>query len=60
MNAWMMLWTSLLAASCLSFLGMLILVGGGAVRELRESLAELRDDTRDAAEHPETLDEAIQ
>lgn len=58
MNGWMVLWSGLLAAAVLGFLGLLLIVGVGAVRELRQTLDELREDTREAAEHPELLDEA--
>lgn len=59
MQAWMTVWTILLIFSGVTFVGLLVIVGGGAIRELRQSLDELREDARQAAEHPETLDQAI-
>jgi len=59
MNIWMTFWTALLSVAAVSFTGLLFLVGRGAVRELRQSLQELREDTRESAEHPEILDEAV-
>jgi len=59
MQLWMTLWTILLVVSCGTFLGMMVLVGRGAVRELRETLSELKEDTREAREHPEILDQEI-
>ncbi len=59
MNAWMTLWTGLLVFSMIGFLVLLITVSAGAVRELRQMLDELREDTRESAEHPEMLDEAV-
>ena len=58
MYAWMTLWTLLLVASIVSFLGLLLAVGAGVIGELKQSLAELREDTRQSTEHPEILDEA--
>lgn len=58
MNASMTSWTVLLAVGTVSFAGLLVLVSLGAIRELRQSLVELREDTRQSAEHPEILDEA--
>jgi len=58
MTGWMTLWTVLLVGSTLAFGGMLLVVGGGAIRELRQMLDELREDARESAEHPEILDEA--
>lgn len=58
MQAWMTLWTILLAISVVSFVGLLLVVGSGAIGELRQMLDELREDTRESAEHPEMLDEA--
>lgn len=58
MQAWMTLWTILLAVSVVSFVGLLLVVGSGAVGELRQTLEELRKETRESAEHPEMLDEA--
>lgn len=59
MQAWMTLWIVMLVGSVATFAGLLVYVGTGAWRELSESLAELRKDTRDAAEHPEVLDREI-
>ena len=58
MNGWMILWTAVLASGVIGFTGLLLVVGCGAVGELRQMLDELREDTREAAEHPEVLDEA--
>ena len=58
MNGWMMLWTAVLAGGVIGFVGLLLIVSVGAVKELRQMLDELREDTREAAEHPEVLDEA--
>ena len=59
MNGWMMLWSIVLGAGVIGFVGLLTVVGGGAIRELRQMLDDLREDTRESAEHPETLDEVI-
>ena len=58
MNGWMILWMVVLIGSVVGFVGLLLLVGSGAIGELRQMLDELRADTRAAAEHPEILDEA--
>jgi len=58
-EAWMTLWTALLVGSVASFAVMLLVVGAGAWGELRDALADLREDTRAAAEHPEDLDREI-
>jgi len=58
MNGWMILWTTVLVSSVVGFVGMLWLIGFGAIGELRQMLEELRADTRESAEHPEILDEA--
>ena len=42
MSFWAYLWLSMLAISGVAFLGLLLGVGGGAVRELKETLFELR------------------
>ena len=55
----MTLWTIVLLGSGVSFVAMLIFISGGALRELRMTLDELREDTRESAEHPEILEEAI-
>ena len=44
MNAWMTLWTIVLAGGVLGMVGLLLLVTAGAIRELKESLAELSAD----------------
>lgn len=59
MQSWMVLWTGLLGVSFLAFLFLLVIVGFGAIGELREMLLELREDTAESAAHPETLDEAV-
>ena len=58
MNGWMILWTTVLLGGAAGFSGLLVVVGFGAIGELRKMLDELREDTREAAEHPEILDEA--
>lgn len=59
MNGWMILWTIVLGGGVIGFVGLITIVGAGAVRELRQMLDDLREDMRETAEHPETLDEAI-
>ena len=58
MNGWMILWTVTLVVGVVGFIGLLLTVSLGAVGELRLMLEELREDTRESAEHPEILDEA--
>ena len=58
MNGWMILWTTVLLGGVVGFSGLLVVVGFGAIGELRQMLDELREDKRKAAEHPEILDEA--
>jgi len=58
MQFWMTLWTGLLVVSAGAFLLMLLIVGFGAIGELRQMLMELRADTRESAAHPEILDRA--
>lgn len=41
MTAWMTLWTILIVAGVLGMIGLLLGVTCGAVRELKETLAEL-------------------
>lgn len=41
MTGWMTLWTILLVGGGLGMVGLLLLVTAGAIRELKESLAEL-------------------
>lgn len=50
MNAWMTLWTIVLAGGVLGLIGLLLLVTAGAIRELKESLAELSADVTDTAD----------
>jgi len=54
---WMTLWTTLLIVSVATFCLLLLIVGAGALGELRESLSELRQNARQTREHPEILDE---
>jgi hypothetical protein len=56
MTAWMTFWTILLIGSCATFAGMLVLVGMGALGELRQTLDDLRRDTLEASQNPELLD----
>ena len=49
MTGWMTLWTILLVAGGLGMVGLLLLVTVGAIRELKESLSELREDVAEAA-----------
>jgi hypothetical protein len=49
MNAWMTLWTIVLIGG-LGMIGLLLLVTAGAVRELKESLAELSADVTETAD----------
>ena len=44
MTGWMTLWTIVLLGGGLGMIGLLLLVTVGAVRELKESLAELSAD----------------
>ncbi|MDA1014632.1 MAG: hypothetical protein O3A00_09295 [Planctomycetota bacterium] len=46
MNPWMMFWYGLLGFTTIAFLGLVIVVGSGAIAELRETLNELRDQSR--------------
>ena len=50
MTAWMTLWTALLAGGALGMIGLLLLVTAGAIRELKESLAELSAGVADASD----------
>jgi hypothetical protein len=50
MIGWMTLWTILLASGALGMVGLLLLVTVGAVRELKESLAELSAGVDDDSE----------
>lgn len=59
MIIWMTIWIVTLAVSVFGFALLLLMVGSGAIRELKETLQELREDGREADEHPESLDEAI-
>lgn len=60
MTGWMTLWTVLLIGAIAGFAGLLLSVGGGAIRELKETLNELRRDTQEADAHPEELDRAVE
>lgn len=51
MNYWMTLWTIVLAGGVLGMVGLLLLVTAGAIRELKESLADL---SADITETPDT------
>ena len=42
MSLWAIFWLGLLAFSAVAFVGLLVGVSGGAVRELKETLLELR------------------
>jgi len=53
MTGWMTLWTILLAGGGLGMVGLLLLVTVGAVRELKQSLAELSAGVAETSE-PET------
>ena len=50
MNAWMTLWTIVLASGVLGMVGLLLLVTAGAIRELKESLTELSADVAEASD----------
>jgi hypothetical protein len=50
MNAWMTLWTIVLIGGVLGMIGLLLLVTAGAVRELKESLAELSADVTETSD----------
>ena len=50
MNAWMTLWTIVLIGGVLGMIGLLLLVTVGAVRELKEALAELSADVTETAD----------
>ncbi|MDA0807088.1 MAG: hypothetical protein O2983_16990 [Planctomycetota bacterium] len=51
MTAWMTLWTIVLVGGALGMVGLLLLVTAGAIRELKESLADL---SADVAESPDS------
>ncbi|MBL6706055.1 MAG: hypothetical protein ISQ06_08085 [Planctomycetaceae bacterium] len=53
MTAWMTLWTIVLAGGALGMVGLLLLVTAGAIRELKESLADLSADVAEPSA-PET------
>lgn len=53
MTAWMTLWTIVLVGGALGMVGLLLLVTVGAVRELKESLADLSADVTETSA-PET------
>lgn len=50
MNAWMTLWTIVLASGALGMIGLLLLVTAGAIRELKESLSELSADVVESSD----------
>lgn len=54
---WLNIWLGVLALSFSSFLLMMIVIGSGAVKELKMTLDELRTDTQETQNHPEILDE---
>ena len=54
MNAWMILWTIVLAGGVLGMIGLLLLVTAGAIRELKESLADLSVDVAESSESKTT------
>lgn len=60
MSPWMYFWIAVLGMSTLSFLALVIVAGTGAIFELKETLLELREDTRAASEHPEILDQTTE
>jgi len=43
MSTWAIIWLSLLGLTGVSFVILLLVVGGGAVAELKQTLQELRD-----------------
>lgn len=50
MTFWMSLWTIVLAGGVLGMIGLLLLVTVGAVRELKDSLADLRADVTESSD----------
>lgn len=50
MTGWMTLWTILLLGGGLGMIGLLLLVTLGAIRELKESLAELSSEVASNAD----------
>jgi hypothetical protein len=52
MTAWMTLWTILIVAGGLGMIGLLLGVTSGAVRELKETLAELSGERTESPEIP--------
>ncbi|QDU80441.1 hypothetical protein Pla110_21710 [Polystyrenella longa] len=56
---WLNIWLVVLAISLLSFLIMMIVIGGGAIKELKMTFDDLRADTDEATSHPEELDKEI-
>jgi hypothetical protein len=48
MSLWAIFWLGLLALSAVAFVVLLVGVGGGAVRELKETLQELRAGSEEA------------
>jgi len=55
---WLTFWLIILGTSIGSFVLMMILIGSGAIKELKMTLEELREDTEESKTHPEILDEA--
>jgi len=55
---WLTFWLIILVVSIGSFVLMMILIGSGAIKELKLTLEELREDTEESRAHPEILDEA--
>ena len=56
---WLNIWLIVLGVSLVSFLLMMIVIGGGAVKELKMTFDDLRADTAEATAHPEELDKEI-
>ena len=59
MMVWMTIWIVLLVVGVVGFVILLLMVGAGAVRELKEMLAELREDRSHSDKYSQSLDEAI-
>ncbi|MCA9041014.1 MAG: hypothetical protein KDA65_11750 [Planctomycetaceae bacterium] len=56
---WLNFWLVVLFISLTTFLLMMIIIGGGAIKELKLTFDDLRADTEEAAEHPEELEREI-
>lgn len=54
---WLTFWLIILGLSIGSFVLMMLLIGAGAIKELKLTLEELREDREEADAHPEILDE---